>query len=453
MFRIDELITVTSGRLIAGKRREVLTGGISIDSRTLKKDDLFIAIKGARFDGHDFIAAAVKKKAAAVIVDRLNFPAFKPAAVPLIKVRDTVRALSDIAAYHRRRFNIPVVGITGTNGKTTAKEMIAWVLQKQYRVLKNPGTQNNHIGLPMALLRLDKNVDVAVLEMGTNHPGEIARLTQIARPNIGIITNIGPAHLEFLHDLKGVYREKSFLINNLVAPSLAVLNMDDRFLRRNKDDNDKIVVGFALNHNADYKASKIKKGSRADIEFSVNSRHRVRLNTPGTCNVYNGLAAITVARLLGMDYNTITASLSDFEFPKSRLNLVNVDSVSFIDDTYNSNPGSLAQALEALAGINTAGRKIFIMGDMLELGSGKESLHRLAGKRIAEVCDALITVGRLTRLTAQAAGQAGLAADSVFTCDCAKQARRVLYKRLKPNKDDIVLIKGSRLMQMEKIIG
>jgi UDP-N-acetylmuramoyl-tripeptide--D-alanyl-D-alanine ligase len=135
------------------------------------------------------------------------------------------------------------------------------------------------------------------------------------------------------------------------------------------------------------------------------------------------------------------------------LNLVNVDSVSFIDDTYNSNPGSLAQALEALAGINTAGRKVFIMGDMLELGSGKESLHRLAGKRIAEVCDALITVGRLTRLTAQAARQAGLDAESVFTCDCSKQARRVLYKRLKPNKDDIVLIKGSRLMQMEKIIG
>lgn len=452
MFRIDELIAVTRGRLISGQNK-VLTAGVSIDSRTLKKADLFIAIKGTRFDGHDFIFAALRKKASAVIVDRLNLPSLKPAGIPVIKVRDTLKALSDIAAYHRRKFDIPIIGITGSNGKTTTKEMTAWLLEKQYRVLKNPGTQNNHIGLPMALLRLNKNVDVAVLEMGTNHFGEIGRLTETARPNIGIITNVGSAHLEYLRSLKGVYREKRSLINNLVAPSVAILNMDDRFLRRNKDDKDKFVVGFALENNADYRAAKIKKGEKGAIEFTVNSRHPIRLNTLGTCNIYNGLAAITVARLLGMDYNTITQRLSDFEFPKARLSRVNIDSVSFIDDTYNSNPSSLSQALEALAGINTPGRKVFIMGDMLELGGAKESLHRLAGKRIAEVCDALITVGTLTRLTAQAARQAGLDAKSVFTCDCSRQARSVLYKRLKPNRHDIVLIKGSRLMQMERIIG
>lgn len=450
MFKINEVIETTHGRLISGKKDAFLKG-ISIDSRTIRENDLFIAIKGSRFDGHNFVGEAIKEKAAAVIVDRLGLVIPRSVKIPIIKVGDTTKALADIAAYYRQYFNIPVIGITGSNGKTTTKDMLAWILEAKYKVLKNPGTQNNQIGLPLTLLKLNKNFDIAVLEMGTNHFGEIDYLTRIAKPNIGIINNIGPAHLEFLKNLQGVYREKYSLINNLISPSIAILNMDDRFLRRNRNDKDKFVIGFGINSNTDYKASKIKIKNQS-IEFLVNSRYTIRLNTLGVNNVYNALASITVARLLGVDYNIIVKRLSDFKFPKARLNLINKDNINFIDDTYNSNPASLEEALNTLEHLKIKGRKIFIMGNMLELGRHQENFHRLAGREIARICDILITVGGLTRLTAKAALKAGLDARSIFSCSCCRNAKTILYNRVIPNKNDIVLVKGSRLMQMEKVI-
>lgn len=448
MFKISELIKITHGRQY-GSVQDALVRGISIDSRTIKTGDLFIAIKGERFDGHDFLAEAVRKKAAGVIVgQRID----KLVKVPVIVVEDTTRALADIAAYHRKKFNIPVVGVTGSNGKTTTKDMAAWILEKKFKVLKNPGTQNNQIGLPMALLKLNKNFDIAVLEMGTNHFGEIGYLARVAKPNIGIINNIGPAHLEFLKNLAGVYREKCSLIKNLALPCVAILNLDDRFLIKNIRDKDKFVIGFGINHNADYRASGIKR-TKNGIEFLVNSRCAIKLKTVGVNNIYNALPAISVARLLGMDYNMIAERLEDFEFPAGRLTLIKKDKINFIDDTYNSNPASLGQALDALHNIKTKGRKIFIMGDMLELGRGGENIHRLAGRGIARVADVLIAVGSLTRLAAVEANKAGLDINSIFNCDSCEEAKELLFNRIIPKKDDIILVKGSRLMQMEKIIS
>ena len=447
MFKISELIKITHGRQY-GSVQDALVRGISIDSRTIRTGDLFIAIKGNRFDGHDFLKEAVRKKAAGVIVkEGLD----KSVKVPVIVVKDTIRALADIAAYHRKKFNIPVVGVTGSNGKTTTKDMAAWILEKKFKVLKNPGTQNNQIGLPMTLLKLNKNFDIAVLEMGTNHFGEIGYLARVAKPNIGIINNIGPAHLEFLKNLAGVYREKYSLIKNLAFPSIAILNLDDRFLIRNIRDKDKFVIGFGINHNADYRASGIKR-TKNGIEFLVNSRCAIKLKSVGVNNIYNALPAISVARLLGMDYNMIAERLEDFEFPAGRLTLIKKDKINFIDDTYNSNPASLGQALDALHNIKTKGRKIFIMGDMLELGRSKENIHRLAGRGIARVADVLITVGSLTRLAAVEANKAGLDINSIFNCDSCEEAKELLFNRIIPKKDDIILVKGSRLMQMEKII-
>lgn len=447
MFKIGELIKITRGGR-CGSGKDALVRGISIDSRTIRTGDLFIAIKGNRFDGHDFLAEAVKKKAAGVIVEeRID----KSVKVPIIKVKDTTRALADIAAYHREKFNIPVVGITGSNGKTTIKDMVAWILEKKFKVLKNPGTQNNQIGLPMALLKLNKNFDIAVLEMGTNHFGEIGYLARTAKPNIGIINNIGPAHLEFLKNLAGVYREKYSLIKNLAFPSIAILNLDDRFLKRNIPGKDKFVIGFGVKHNADYRASGIKRMNNG-IEFLVNSRYAIRLKSAGFNNIYNALSAISVARLLGMDYNIIAERLEDFQFPAGRLTFIKKDKINFIDDTYNSNPASLGQALDTLHNIKTKGRKIFIMGDMLELGRNTENIHRLAGRSIARIADVLITVGSLTRLAAVEANKAGLDINSIFNCDSCEEAKTLLFSRIIPDKDDIILLKGSRLMQMEKII-
>ena len=449
MFKISELIKATGGRLLSGEGDSL--SGVSIDSRTIREGDLFIAIKGNRFDGHDFIREVLKKRAGAVIIDKFKEGIYKSTNIPVIKVSDTIKALGDIAAFRRKTFNLPTIGITGSNGKTTTKEMIAWILKDEFRVLKNPGTQNNQIGLPMTMLKLNKNFDIVVLEMGTNHFGEIGYLTKIVRPTIGIINNIGLAHLEFLNNLEGVYREKSALVNNLISPSIAILNMDDRFLRRNSRDKNKFVIGFGIENNADYNASKIirKKGS---IEFLVNSRYRIELNTIGISNIYNALAAISVARLFGLDYNIIVRRLSDFKFPASRLAFITTGNINFIDDTYNSNPASLEQALDTLDNLKIKGRKIFVMGDMLELGDGQDYMHRMAGGEIAKVCDILITVGKLTRLASQKALQSGLGVHSVYNCNCSKEARAILLKRVKPNKNDVVLVKGSRLMRMEEVI-
>lgn len=449
MFKVDELIKVIQGRLLFGKK-DTLVSGVSIDSRTIKAGELFIALKGNHFDGHDFVNEAIKKKAGAVIVEELKnkkdkFP------IPIIKVKDALVALADIANYHRKKFNIAVIGITGSNGKTTVKDMLAWILETKFKVLKNPGTQNNQIGLPMALLKLDKNFAVAVLEMGTNHFGEIPYLTRIAQPHIGIITNIGPAHLEFLKNLKCVYREKAALINNLIPPSIAVLNMDDDLLRQNIKDNNKFIIGFAIKRNADYRASKIKR-KKKQVEFLVNKRYCIQLNTAGFINVYNALAAISVARLFGIDYNIIAQRLANFKFPQGRLIFINKDNINFIDDTYNSNPASLKEALDTLDNLKVKGKKIFIMGDMLELGSQKENFHCLAGKQIAKVCDILITVGENARLAAKGAQEAGLDKRSIFNCCNSPEAKTLLINQIRPQKNDVILVKGSRLMQMEKVM-
>jgi UDP-N-acetylmuramoyl-tripeptide--D-alanyl-D-alanine ligase len=447
MFKLNEIIAATAATLISGKS-DISVENISINSRTIRKGDLFIAIKGSRFDGHDFVQPAIKKGAIAIIVEK------KPnrrIAVPLIKVHDTKKALAQIAQFQRKKFNLPVVGITGSNGKTTAKDMLAWILEKKFRVLKNPGTQNNQIGLPMTLLKLNKNFDLVVLEMGTSHFGEIAYLAKVALPTIAIITNIGPAHLEFLKNLAGVYREKISLLPHLIAPSVAVLNMDDNFLRRQQNDKNRFVLGFAIKNHADFRATRIKR-EKSGIEFLVNSRVKIKLRTTALNNVYNALAAISVARLLGLDYNIISQRLSHFTFPRGRFSFFHTDKINFIDDTYNSNPASLKSALDTLSGLEVLGRKILVMGDMLELGKEKKEFHRLAGKEIAKAFDILITVGELSRLTAQEALKSGLNQQSIFNCDSAQEAKRLLLRRLNPTKDDLILVKGSRLMQMEKVI-
>ncbi|MDD4953964.1 MAG: UDP-N-acetylmuramoyl-tripeptide--D-alanyl-D-alanine ligase [Candidatus Omnitrophica bacterium] len=451
MFTVNEVLKATGGRLVSG---DINTSaqGISIDSRTIKPGEAFIAIKGDNFDGHDFIAQAIQNGAKIIVVDyRLSTIDHRPG-VSFVCVKDTTRALGDIASYHRLKYDTPVIIVTGTNGKTTTKEMIAWVLSGKYKVLKNEGTKNNHIGLPMTLLGLRGEHDLVVLEAGTNHPGEIAYLSAIASPNIGIITNIGPGHLEFFKDLKGVFKEKTGLLKYLEAPAIALLNADDALMKKKISGRSApaAVISFGLKDSGDFLAAKIKNNAGA-TEFLVNNKSKIKLKTYGRHNVYNALIAIATARLFGMSYNDITRRLSSFEFPPSRFRFIEQDNIKFIDDTYNSNPLSLEQALEALGDIRIKGRKIFMMGDMLELGQEAESFHLQAGKKIIESCDVFITVGELSGKAAQAAGSAGFDRNNIFSCGSSRQAKEVLFERVRVDRDDIVLVKGSRGMRMEEV--
>ncbi|MFA4842638.1 MAG: UDP-N-acetylmuramoyl-tripeptide--D-alanyl-D-alanine ligase [Candidatus Omnitrophota bacterium] len=452
MFRVGELLKATQGRLLSRGNKDVTVKGISLDSRTIRPGQAFLAIKGDNFDGHDFIKQVITKGAKCII---LAAGSRQQAAgnIPLIEVKDTTKALADIARHHRSKFDIPVIAVTGSNGKTTTKEMIAWVLAKRFKVLKNEGTKNNHIGLPQTLLNLDSTYGVGVVELGTNHFGEIENLTRIANPNIGIITNIGASHLEFLRDSHGVFREKYSLIENLANPRLAILNADDGFLRKEVLNKKKspLILGFGIKTQADFRAVFLRRRLNK-IEFYLGGRYKFCLNTVGFFNIYNALACIAVARVLGMSYTQIGCTLGNFQFPQGRLKIYTFNSAIFIDDTYNSNPLSLSVALDTLQTLKAKGRRVMVMGDMKELGRDEEEFHLEAGKRIARACDTFIAVGRLSGLALEAAAKNGLARDSLYRCRNAAQARDILFKRISPGKNDVVLIKGSRAMKMEEVL-
>ncbi|MDP2044442.1 MAG: UDP-N-acetylmuramoyl-tripeptide--D-alanyl-D-alanine ligase, partial [Candidatus Omnitrophota bacterium] len=452
MFSVNEIVEATGGKLIQGNLRNKLAG-ISTDSRKLNNQDAFLALRGNNFDGHDFIFPALKSGAACVIAEKTSGLTI-PKGLALIQVKNTTLALGDIARFQRQKFNLPVIAVTGSNGKTTVKEMIAWILSGDARVLKNEGTKNNQIGLPQTLIRLKKSDDFAVVEIGTNHFGEVVTLAKIALANIGIITNIGQSHLEFLKDLKGVLKEKSALLNNLAKPALAILNADDKLLKGiiSQEKGPAQVFSYGIKEKSDFRASAIKLGDN-EVKFKVNRKFDFVLSTPGDYNIYNALAAIAVGRIFGLDYRKIASRLAGFKFPNGRLNLVEFRGVRFIDDTYNSNPLSLSCALKVLSAMKCKGRKILVMGDMLELGRQKESLHRQAAGSITDTCGLLVTVGSLAKLTAKAACAGGLKSKNIFSCASALEARDLLFKKIIPGADDVVLVKGSRSMKMEEVFS
>jgi len=445
MFKVTELLKATRGALVSGSP-DITVQGISIDSRAVKKGEAFIAIKGDRFDGHDFIDEVIKKGVNCIVAHN----ELKREGVTFIKVKDTTRALGDIAKFHRGKFkDIPVIAITGSNGKTTTKDMIAWILARKFKVLKNEGTKNNHIGLPLTLLKLDHSYDLAVLEIGTNHFGEVKYLSAIAQANIGVITNIGPSHLEYFKNLKGVFKEKFELIKDLNDPAIAILNTDDEFLQREglKKTKKPFIIGAGAKNKCDFYASEIKY-TRAKPSFMVNKRFQFALNALGYYNVNNSLLAIAVGRIFGLSYRDMAKQLAGFKLPKGRLNFVEIRGVEFIDDTYNSNPLSMKQALGVLENYSSRGRKILVIGDMLELGQQSKALHADVIRQALKLADAIITVGDLTR---SCLDSLSFQKDSIFTCRTSSEAKNVLFERINAKPGDIVLVKGSRGMKMEEV--
>ncbi len=450
-FSVSEILEATQGEaLIAGNLNDCFSG-VSIDSRTLRQGDIFVCVKGGRFDGHNFIPEAIQKGAGCVIVSKQN-AAVLGSKMPdaLIRVSDTLCALGQLAAYHRGRFSLPVIAVTGSNGKTTTKEMLSALLGAKYNVLKNEGTQNNLIGLSLSLLRLCQEHDIAVLELGTNHFGEIKELARIASPSMGIITNIGPSHLEFFGDESGVLKEKWSLIEGLANPRIAVLNADDNFLKEKlSEDARRATFSFGIEQNSDFTARRITCGP-AKVSFYINSCPIV-LNTPSKANIYNCLAAYAAARIFSVDAYDIIKKFREFRFPYSRFQLKNINGLRVIDDTYNANPASFLCAIKTLNGMPARGRKVLVMADMLELGDKGESLHRKIGREIAGAdINVLIGVGKLSAIACDAAEQAGGSIlKTILRYPSARDARCGVLGLLK--KGDTVLLKGSRAMHLEEI--
>jgi UDP-N-acetylmuramoyl-tripeptide--D-alanyl-D-alanine ligase len=456
MFTIKEILKATEGKLLRGSS-DLRIKAVSTDSRKISKGELFIALKGSNFDGHNFIPQAVKLGAKAVLIEQGNL-ANNPQLLDrlgktlcCIIVKDNLKALGDIASDHRAKFSFPVIAVTGSSGKTTVKEMIAQVLSSRYRVLKAIGTENNLVGVPQNLLKLNNNFQIACLELGTNSFGEIARLTSIVKPNVGIITNIGQAHLEGLINRQGVFKEKKALLAGLIAPAIGLVNDDDEYLR-SLDDKHKYIFGFAKEKPCDFFAQEIVFDKQC-LRFKLSGSKQVfSIKSLGIHNVYNALAAIAVGVIFGIDQKSIAKKLNAFKFPKSRFNLINQGQISIIDDTYNSNPLSLTNAIESVAAMKKNRKKILVLADMLELGKESLSLHRQAGELIStKDFDFLLTFGKLSRLIIDSALKCGFDKRNVYISQDILKLKRKLFSLLE--KGDIILVKGSRRMRLERIVN
>jgi UDP-N-acetylmuramoyl-tripeptide--D-alanyl-D-alanine ligase len=425
--------------------------GVSIDSRTLQQGELFVALRGDRFDGHDFVPDAIGRGAWGALVERSASGALGGLR-NVIAVDDTLIALQEMARLHRGRFSLPVVAVTGSNGKTTTKEMLAAILRQRGPVLKNEGNLNNHIGVPLTLFRLREEHRAAVIEMGMSGLGEIAVLARLAQPDVGVITNIGPAHLQFLGSTDTVARAKGELLQGMRPGGTAVLNADDRYFGTLRALFPGRTVSFGTGGQADVRATGIEQqqDGTAMTVHAAGGTARVRLRTIGRHNVSNALAAAAAATVLGAPLDLVRSGLEEFRPVAMRSELRDVRGMRVLADCYNANPASVRAALETLSALG-GGRTVAVLGDMLELGEAADEAHREAGRAAAGMgIGALIAVGPLGRQIAEGARSAGMAADRVRVADTPSQAA-VLLRGI-ARTGDTVLIKGSRGMKMETVL-
>ena len=448
IFNTRDILTQAGGILVGGSV-DTTFSGVSIDSRKIRQGDLFWAIKGERFDGNDFIDEAKSKGAAGIVTESDGHVNEQ---CTIIKVESSLRSLQLLAAFNRRRHNIPLVAITGSNGKTSTKEILSSVLKKRFKVLKNEGNLNNLIGVPLTLLKIDSGHEAAVVEMGMNRKGEISVLAEMAGPDIGLITNIGEAHLEGLGSMENIKKAKGELIDALKAEHDVVLNADDdavmdlaKLARGN-------IVTFAVNNNSDVRASEVDvewgKGTLFILTVKGESIP-VLLPTYGIHQLYNALAASAAAHVMGLGLEEIRDGLEEHEPYEGRMEILSEGGVVLINDTYNANPPSLKYAVETLANLST-GRKIAVLGDMLEMGEEAERIHYDMGTFISvNDIDMVLTAGPLAKKISHGAIDGGLAQDASLSFSDKSELSK--YLRAEVKEGDWILIKGSRGMKMEEV--
>ena len=451
--KLKEIVEAVDGKIMQGNPEHVVNN-LTIDSRRVKPGDLFFAIVGENNDGHNFIPEAVDNGAKVVITSR----SIKPySGVAIVLVRDTTLALQDLALIVRERIkDLKVIGITGSAGKTTTKDIMASIISQEKKALKSKGNFNNEYGLPLSILDLEGSEEVAILEMAMRHKGDISRLAEIAKPEIGVITNIGPAHLENLKTIENVASAKSELLTGLKAGGIAVLNYDDEYIREmvNKfKDLNKITISLK-DEAVDYYADQIefiKNGEESRFRVhEEDDSYTLEMDRAGEHNIYNALAAIAVARVLDISWDSIKNGLKDIEVTELRQEIRNLDGVKIINDSYNANPLSMKAGIDSL--INIEGdRKIAVLGAMLELGRIENAAHREIGKYLYKNgIDVLVGVGNMGEFIAEGAIEAGMAEQNIYVYKTNEDAASFLNNIMKSG--DAILVKGSRALEMEEIV-
>jgi len=449
---IDEIRRSVQGRWCS-EGVNVTVEGVSIDSRTAEPGDLFIAIRGKNFDGHDFLDRAAHAGCIAAMVDidgcqvGLSDKSDKRFGAGMITVDDTVKALGTLAVEHRRKASVTtVIAVTGSNGKTTTKRMIDHILSRRVTGSASPKSFNNDIGVPLTLLGVMRNDDYVVCEIGSNSPGEIRHLSRMASPNIGVITSIGPTHLEKLGSLENVATEKASMLGMLADDALAVVWGDSAELNRAAKAYDGRMIKFGRTEQCQLRLSDYRAVGRGCV-FEINGRLHVELSVTGSHNALNAMAAIAVAQRMGIDPAEAAGELSDFAGAAMRLEWIQCGPITIINDAYNANPSSLAAAGEVLSNTE-ASRRVLIAGDMLELGEAAEEFHRQGGMQLGRSgVDLLIGVGTLGRYIAMGADGCDV---ETLSFDSVEDLSTEIVGLLEPG--DTVLVKGSRSMGMERLV-
>lgn len=448
-FGCAELIEAVNGRLLWGSSERIFSG-ITTDSRKVAKDNLFIPLVGEKFDGHNYIEQCFDSGAAVCLTQK---PIPERADCSAILVNDTAKALKDIAAWHRNKYNIPVVGITGSVGKTSTKDMIACVLSKKYKVLKTQGNFNNEIGLPLTLLNLEENHEAAVIEMGMSGFGEISRLTAVTQPEVAVITNIGVSHIEKLGSQQGILKAKLEILEGLKPDGLVVLNGDDPLLKEQRGKLGFRTVFYGMDTALDYGAENYEslgeEGTSFNITFDDNT-YKVKVPVPGVHNVYNALAAIAVGIEMNIPMDTIVDGIAEFSPGNMRQNIISHKGIKIINDAYNASPQSMQAAINVLEELSVKTRGIAVLGDMLEMGEMAEELHCSVGNFIRDKkIKYLITVGKYSENISRAVADSGNS--TIQLCHFNNNSDALEYIINIVKQGDYILIKGSRGMKMEQI--
>jgi UDP-N-acetylmuramoyl-tripeptide--D-alanyl-D-alanine ligase len=446
--RVAKFLGVT----LSGTDPEAIASGYSIDSRTIGTNELFFAVRGERFDGHDFVLQALEKGAVAAVVTRGKIAQFKDAGGrgKLIGVDDTLTALQTLATAVRHSWGKPVIAVTGSAGKTTTKEAIAHVLASKFKVHKSSGNFNNHFGLPLMLLRLEPEHEVAVVELGMSHAGEIAALAKIAQPDTGVVTVIAPVHLEFFNSIADIARAKYELIESLPASGTAVLNADDEYVSQFGRDFRGKVVTYGFSSTAAVRGENFEIRGEQGSAFEVvadGKREHASLALVGKHNASNALAAVAVGMVHGMSLQEAVAALSTLAPAEKRGEVLRLGNITAINDCYNSNPKALMAMVDAVAAM-PASRRIVIAGEMLELGPQGEQMHRECGRHIAQQrIDCLIGVRGLAKAMVEAGKEEGLRAEFLAT---PEEAGGWLGDNARDG--DLILLKASRGVKLEKAL-
>ncbi|MFZ0295859.1 MAG: UDP-N-acetylmuramoyl-tripeptide--D-alanyl-D-alanine ligase [Candidatus Sulfotelmatobacter sp.] len=444
--KIAEFISATGDFV-----RDEFVNGYSIDSRTVGSGQLFFAVKGERLDGHDFVEQALERGATSAVVRQDQLGRYSgDTKTKLLAVGDTLVALQTLATAVRKLWGEPLIAVTGSAGKTTTKEAIAHVLSSRFRVLKSEGNFNNHFGLPLMLLKLEPEHHLAVIEMGMSHAGEIRALAKIAQPEIGVVTNVAPVHLEFFDSLAGIARAKYELIESLPASGTAVLNADDEYVSQFGRNFKGKVLLYGTHENSQVRAEKIQSKGADGTEFDVavgSARERAVVPLVGEHNVLNALAAVAVGLESGLNLSQAVVALATLAPAEKRGQVLHMGNIAVINDCYNSNPKALEAMVDALTAVH-AKRRIVIAGEMLELGPAGEQMHRSAGRYIAEKkIDLLIGVRGLAESMVDAARQAGVQSEFLTS---PEQAGEWLARETRDG--DVVLLKASRGVKLEKAL-